>query len=111
MSLSPTYIYAEILRNDFAAFVHRAFQELYPQSRFIPSWHIDCVAAKLEDVRVGQCTVIRHYDTTAPSQIFYRLSRLPCVGARSQSCRASDRGELRTGFGGQARARLSCADV
>jgi predicted phage terminase large subunit-like protein len=55
MLLNPANRYAEILRNDFVAFTHRAFQELNPQSRFIPSWHIDCVAAKLEDVRVGRC--------------------------------------------------------
>ena len=55
MSRNPSNLYVEILRNDFAAFVHRAFQEFYPRSRFIPNWHIDYAAGKLEDVRAGRC--------------------------------------------------------
>lgn len=46
--------YAEILRNDFGGFAHRAFLELYPARVFESNWHIDVVAEKLEAVRLGK---------------------------------------------------------
>ena len=55
MALSPTEMYAHVLRNDFYAFVHRAFLELNPGKEFVPSWYIEVLAAKLEEVRRGTC--------------------------------------------------------
>lgn len=46
--------YAELLRNDFCGFIHRSFLELNPQTPFLPNWHIELMAAKLEDVRLGK---------------------------------------------------------
>ena len=48
-------VYPGILRNDFCAFSHRAFLELNPRARLEPNWHIEVLAAKLEDVRLGRC--------------------------------------------------------
>jgi hypothetical protein len=33
--------YADLLRNDFAAFAQRAFAELHGTKEFKPNWHID----------------------------------------------------------------------
>ena len=46
--------YAEILRTDFTAFVHRSFKELNAAEEFSFNWHIEVLAAKLEAVRLGQ---------------------------------------------------------
>ena len=46
--------YAEILRTDFAAFVHRTFKELNAAEEFSFNWHIEVLAEKLEAVRHGQ---------------------------------------------------------
>lgn len=46
--------YREILRRDFYAFTHRAFLELNPQTKLIPNWHIEVLAAKLDAVRRGE---------------------------------------------------------
>ena len=35
--------------------MHRAFLELNPQGVFLPNWHLEVLAAKLEDVRLGRC--------------------------------------------------------
>lgn len=53
MRSSTSNAYADILRHDFPAFIHRAFQELYPGTSFDPNWHIELMAAKLEQVRRG----------------------------------------------------------
>lgn len=45
----------EIIRADFNAFLHRAFLELYPGTAFEPNWHLEVLAAKLEEVRTGKC--------------------------------------------------------
>ena len=55
MAPSPGKVYADILRNDFYAFLHRAFLELKPGARFEPNWHLEVLAAKLEEVRLGTC--------------------------------------------------------
>jgi predicted phage terminase large subunit-like protein len=52
---SPSKMYAEILRRDFSAFVHRSFLELNGQTAFLSNWHLEVLAAKLEDVRLGRC--------------------------------------------------------
>ncbi|MGA7323082.1 MAG: hypothetical protein WBX25_01030 [Rhodomicrobium sp.] len=55
MTASPERLYANILRNGFYAFIHRSFLELNPQGRFEPNWHLEVLAAKLEEVRRGKC--------------------------------------------------------
>jgi predicted phage terminase large subunit-like protein len=52
---SPANMYAYLLRHDLSAFIHRSFLELEPQTRFLPNWHIEVIAAKLEEVRRGRC--------------------------------------------------------
>jgi predicted phage terminase large subunit-like protein len=55
MAPSPANIFAEILRNDFGGFLHRSFIELNAATPFLWNWHIEALAAKLEDVRQGRC--------------------------------------------------------
>jgi predicted phage terminase large subunit-like protein len=55
MARSPEKLYADILRNDFYAFMQRSFLELNPQGRFEPNWHLEVLAAKLEEVWLGAC--------------------------------------------------------
>jgi predicted phage terminase large subunit-like protein len=55
MAASPTKRYSEILRNDFEAFIYRAFLELNPRLPFDMNWHIEAIAAELEEVRLGYC--------------------------------------------------------
>ena len=47
-------LYREALRLDFAAFVHRVFRELNPTTPFEYNWHIEVIAAGLEDCRLGR---------------------------------------------------------
>jgi hypothetical protein len=54
MAPSPANMYAHLLRHDPYAFIHRSFLEL-EQSEFHPNWHLEVLAAKLEDVRRGRC--------------------------------------------------------
>ena len=54
MALSPANMYADLLRHDLCAFIHRSFLEL-EQSKYHLNWHIEVLAAKLEDVRQGRC--------------------------------------------------------
>ena len=55
MMPSPTNMYADLLRHDLCAFIHRSFRELNSQTRFLGNWHIEVLAAKLEEVRRGHC--------------------------------------------------------
>jgi predicted phage terminase large subunit-like protein len=55
MANSPSKFYSHLMRSDFAAFIHRSFLELNPHLPFEPNWHIEALAAKLEDVRIGRC--------------------------------------------------------
>src|SRR5438045_3331970 len=43
-----------ILRSDLGYFAERCFAELNPQATFLPSWHIEVIAAKLAAVREGK---------------------------------------------------------
>ena len=43
-----------ILRSDLGCFAERCFAELNPQAAFLPSWHIEVIAAKLAAVRAGK---------------------------------------------------------
>jgi len=42
------------IKNDFVAFVERAFYELNPQTEFQHNWHIDVIAEALEQCRTGK---------------------------------------------------------
>jgi predicted phage terminase large subunit-like protein len=55
MAPAPERMYAEILRHDFSAFIHRSFLQLNASTKFLPNWHIEVLAAKLEAVRRGEC--------------------------------------------------------
>lgn len=55
MSPSPGNMYAEILRNDLCAFIHRSFLELNGGTEFQPNWHLEMVSAKLKEVAAGTC--------------------------------------------------------
>ena len=46
--------YDAILRSDLGYFAERCFCELNPQAAFLPSWHIEVIAAKLAAVRDGK---------------------------------------------------------
>jgi predicted phage terminase large subunit-like protein len=48
--------YQAFCRSDFSTFAHRAFLELNPQASFLPNWHIDLIAAKLEACRRRELT-------------------------------------------------------
>src|SRR3979409_1515319 len=55
MTPSPANMYADVLRHDLCAFIHRSFLELNAQTPFLSNWHIELLAAKLEEVRRGSC--------------------------------------------------------
>lgn len=55
MARSPANMYAHLLRHDLYAFIQRSFLELNAQTAFLPNWHLEVLAAKLEDVRDGYC--------------------------------------------------------
>ncbi|WP_158886339.1 phage terminase large subunit [Rhodanobacter sp. L36] len=43
-----------LLRQDFSSFVERVFYELNQSAAYHPNWHIDAIASKLNDVRLGK---------------------------------------------------------
>src|SRR5262245_2141483 len=55
MAPTPANMYADVLRHDLCAFIHRSFLELNPKEKFLSNWHIERLAAKLEEVRLGNC--------------------------------------------------------
>ena len=46
--------YHAILRQDFCGFIERSFNELNPQTEFLPNWHIEVIAEELEGCRKGK---------------------------------------------------------
>jgi predicted phage terminase large subunit-like protein len=46
--------YQAFMRNDFVAFVEKAFRELNPQTEFHHNWHIEVLAEILEQCRAGK---------------------------------------------------------
>ena len=46
--------YADLLRRDLVAFIHRAFCDLNPQTQFLPASYIELLASRLEDCRSGK---------------------------------------------------------
>lgn len=59
--------YRSVLRLDFYAFVERSFYELYPQATFLPNWHIELMATKLDACRRGK---IKRLIITLPPRHF-----------------------------------------
>jgi hypothetical protein len=55
MAPTPANMYADVLRHDLCAFIHRSFLELNPREEFLSNWHIEKLAAKLEEVERGGC--------------------------------------------------------
>jgi predicted phage terminase large subunit-like protein len=53
--ISPSQMYSALLRRDFSAFMHRAFISLNGPNKYLHNWHLDLLATKLEDVRLGRC--------------------------------------------------------
>ena len=51
--LNPTE-YAAILRQDLCSFIGRCFLELNRQTRLLMNWHVEVMAAKLEECRQGK---------------------------------------------------------
>ena len=43
-----------LLRADFRVFIHKAFTTLSPGQTYVPNWHIDAIAHRLERVRRGE---------------------------------------------------------
>jgi predicted phage terminase large subunit-like protein len=54
MFLSRTEVNV-LLRNDFVVFIERSFYELNPETAYLHNWHIDVIAAALEECRQGRC--------------------------------------------------------
>jgi len=53
MNLTPAD-YSVLLRQDFSAFIQRCFHHLHPQAAYLPNWHIDVMAGKLDACRRGR---------------------------------------------------------
>ena len=76
MMPSPANMYADLLRHDLCAFIHRSHLELNPQTPFLSNWHIELLAAKLEEVRRGSCKRLivnmppRHFKSHITSIVF-----------------------------------------
>ena len=43
-----------LVREDFSSFLRRGFQIQNPGTEFLPNWHLDAMAARLEGVRRGE---------------------------------------------------------
>src|SRR5580704_2686931 len=43
-----------VLRKDFYSFIRRCFQHLNPQTKFVPDWYMEVVAAALEECSRGE---------------------------------------------------------
>src|SRR5579872_7290686 len=48
--------YLTLLRCDFCGFIERSFNELYPHAEYLPNWHIEVMASKLEAIRRHEIT-------------------------------------------------------
>ena len=46
--------YAHVLRHDLSSFTARVFAEVSPASSYLHNWHIDLIASRLEDCRLGK---------------------------------------------------------
>jgi predicted phage terminase large subunit-like protein len=50
---NATIDFSELMRSDFSGFIDRSFEELNSSTRFLPNWHIELLADRLEKVRLG----------------------------------------------------------
>jgi hypothetical protein len=72
IAISPAEYHA-LLRADFYSFMLCCFTELNPRARFLPNWHIEVLAAKLQAAREGRikrlivCIPPRHLKSLAAS--------------------------------------------
>jgi hypothetical protein len=72
IAISPAEYHA-LLRADFYSFMLCCFTELNPRARFLPNWHIEVLAAKLQAAREGLikrlivCIPPRHLKSLAAS--------------------------------------------
>ena len=71
-----------MLRQDFATFAVRCFQDLNPQADLVMNWHIEVIAAKLAAVRQGRIRRADHQPAAAPSEILAGLDRLSGLVSR-----------------------------
>jgi hypothetical protein len=46
--------YYALLRNDLYTFITRCFAQLNPETRFMPNWHLELIAAILADCLSGK---------------------------------------------------------
>jgi predicted phage terminase large subunit-like protein len=46
--------YCALLRLDFSSFIERCFHQLNPSTPYQPNWHIELIAARLEECRKGE---------------------------------------------------------
>ena len=46
-------VFQALVRTDFRAFLHKTFMTLSAAQEFVPSWHLDAIAHRLEQVRCG----------------------------------------------------------
>jgi predicted phage terminase large subunit-like protein len=47
-------LYGRVLRTDLGTFIERVFVHLFPNTPFLPNWHIELIACKLEAVLEGK---------------------------------------------------------
>ena len=76
MPRSHAGTYADVLRHDLSAFIHRSFIELNGATKYLGNWHVELIAMKLEEVRLGKCKRLiinvppRHLKSHATSVVF-----------------------------------------
>ncbi|MBS8225172.1 hypothetical protein [Vannielia litorea] len=63
LSQNQKLVLSEVLRSYFKWFIAKCFNALHPGTRFMPNWHIEAIAWKLEQVRCGR---IRRLIITLP---------------------------------------------
>jgi len=54
MAANPTLALDTILKSDFHKFIEKCFRTLNPGTPFLDNWHIEAIAWKLEQVRLGK---------------------------------------------------------
>ena len=65
---------AVLLRQDFSAFIERCFYLLNPQTPFLPTWHIELIAAKLDSRPLHLVTTKDDYFRVANTSLDQRLT-------------------------------------
>ena len=81
-ALTPTE-YAAVLRQDFCAFIGRSFLEINPQTRLLTNWHVEVMAAKLEEMPAVGSEIRRLIINIPPrhSEVALRFGRAPSLVA------------------------------